>query len=82
LTCVHVDAAISDIEWIRPSYGDTTALGKGMFPFKRSQTDENTLTIIDILIYGKVTLVDLKANVTYNHVVDIYVEEAQITKII
>src|SRR5579859_5231182 len=78
---VHSETAISDIEWIRPSYRDTTALGKGMFPFKRSRDDENTLTITDISIHGKVTLVDLKANVTYNHVVDIHIEEDQITKI-
>jgi hypothetical protein len=52
-----------------------------MFPFERSQTDENTLTIINIPIHGKVTLVDLKVNVTYNHVIDIYVDEAQITRI-
>ena len=75
------DAAMLDIKWIRPSYGDKTALGKGMFPFKRSQDDENTLTITDTSICGKVTLVDLKADVTYNHVVDIHVEDDQITKI-
>ena len=77
-TAPTISVSAGAIEWIRPSYGDETALGRGLFPFKRS---ENNFLIQDLHIHGKVTMVDLKARVQYNHVVDIHVDEAQIAKV-
>jgi hypothetical protein len=69
------------IEWIRPIFQDHKALGKGMFPFKRDAVDSTQLVIHDITIIGTVVLVDLKAGVMYNHVVDIQVEKAEVMKL-
>jgi hypothetical protein len=76
---VHASpAGVSAVEWIRAPYGDETALGKGMFPFKRTAND---LLIQDLTVHGRVTLVDLKPGVQFNHVVDILVDETQIAKL-
>lgn len=75
------EVTTSPIEWIQPSFTDPKALGKGMFPFKRDVMDDSQLVIHDITILGTVVLVDLKAGVTFNHVVDIRVEETEILKL-
>ena len=38
-------------------------------------------TLLRYNVHGKVTLVDLKPGVTFNHVVDIYFDETQIAKV-
>jgi hypothetical protein len=72
---------LSKVEWIRPSFGDPEALGKGMFPFERNIVDDSQLVIRDITIQGTVVLADLKAGVTFNHVIDLRVDETEITKL-
>ena len=69
------------IEWIRPSTNDANALGKGMFPFLVNDTDSNQLVIHDIAIRGTVVLIDLRAEVKFNHVIDIRVDERAIQRI-
>jgi len=44
-------------------------------------SDPNQLIIHDIAIRGTVTLVDLRAEVKFNHVIDIRVDESEIQKI-
>jgi hypothetical protein len=77
-TAPTISGSEDTIEWIRPSYGDETALGRGLFPFKRTG---NNLLIQDLHLHGTVTLVDLKPGVSYNHVVDIEVNAAEIAKV-
>jgi hypothetical protein len=73
-----ITASVSAVEWIWAPYGDETALDKGLFPFKRIA---DNLLIQDLTVHGRITFVDLKPEVQYNHVVDILVDETQIAKL-